>query len=62
MNEAFPGPTTAQGSTYSYTYESHRDEPVEEIHSKQVSPHELDTDVERTSTQTQKVGLMILLN
>ena len=58
MNEPLPGPTTARGSTYSYTYESHRDEPTEEIHTENYDSHELDPDFERTSTQTQKVRFL----
>uniref|UniRef100_A0A914S0H8 Uncharacterized protein n=1 Tax=Parascaris equorum TaxID=6256 RepID=A0A914S0H8_PAREQ len=59
VTEALAGPTSARGSTYSYTYESHYDEPPHESE-EEVNPYAVgDSEVERLSTQTQKVGLWI---
>lgn len=57
VTEALAGPTSARGSTYSYTYESHYDEPPHESE-EEVNPYAVgDSEVERLSTQTQKVGV-----
>uniref|UniRef100_F1KQH5 Juxtamembrane domain-associated catenin n=1 Tax=Ascaris suum TaxID=6253 RepID=F1KQH5_ASCSU len=55
VTEALAGPTSARGSTYSYTYESHYDEPPHESE-EEVNPYAVgDSEVERLSTQTQKI-------
>uniref|UniRef100_A0A915Q1W3 Fibronectin type-III domain-containing protein n=1 Tax=Setaria digitata TaxID=48799 RepID=A0A915Q1W3_9BILA len=54
--EALSGPTSARGSTYSYTYESHYDEPPDETLADSHSLNkELNNDVERLSSQTKKI-------
>lgn len=56
ISEALAGPTSARGSTFSYTYESHYDEPAEETTSEDhFLNRELNGDVERHSSQTQKI-------
>ncbi|OZC09924.1 fibronectin type III domain protein [Onchocerca flexuosa] len=56
LSEALAGPTSARGSTYSYTYESHYDEPSNETLPDVCFPNkELNGDIERHSSQTKKI-------
>uniref|UniRef100_A0A8R1TVP6 Fibronectin type-III domain-containing protein n=1 Tax=Onchocerca volvulus TaxID=6282 RepID=A0A8R1TVP6_ONCVO len=56
LSETLAGPTSARGSTYSYTYESHYDEPPDETLPDVCFPNkELNGDIERHSSQTKKI-------
>uniref|UniRef100_A0A0R3S475 Fibronectin type III domain protein n=1 Tax=Elaeophora elaphi TaxID=1147741 RepID=A0A0R3S475_9BILA len=56
LSESLAGPTSARGSTYSYTYESHYDEPPDETSSDvHFLNKKLNGDVERHSSQTKKI-------
>ncbi|EJW77050.1 hypothetical protein WUBG_12040, partial [Wuchereria bancrofti] len=56
LSEALSGSTSARGSTYSYTYESHYDEPPNEaLPDVRFLNKELNGDIERHSSQTKKI-------
>ncbi|VDO41915.1 unnamed protein product [Brugia timori] len=56
LSEALSGSTSARGSTYSYTYESHYDEPPDEaVPGVCFLNKEFNGDIERHSSQTKKI-------
>ncbi|KAM3726377.1 Juxtamembrane domain-associated catenin [Dirofilaria immitis] len=56
LSDELARPTNARGSTYSYTYESHYDEPPNETLSDICFPNkELNGDIELHSSQTKKI-------
>ncbi|KAK6110357.1 Fibronectin type III domain family protein [Brugia pahangi] len=56
LSEALSGSTSARGSTYSYTYESHYDEPPDEaLPGVCFLNKEFNGDIERHSSQTKKI-------
>ncbi|KAL3982086.1 Fibronectin type III domain family protein [Acanthocheilonema viteae] len=56
LSETLAGPTSARGSTYSYTYESHYDEPPDETSPDvRLLNKEVNGDIERHSSQTKKI-------
>lgn len=59
ITEAVAGPASARGTTYSYTYETHLDEPeTTAMNLDEYTEYMSDENLERTSTQTQKITRM----
>lgn len=57
ITEKLAGPASARGTTYSYTYESQTEDPIVEPIEEYTThfSEETEGDIERHSTQTQKV-------
>uniref|UniRef100_A0A914D3V1 Fibronectin type-III domain-containing protein n=1 Tax=Acrobeloides nanus TaxID=290746 RepID=A0A914D3V1_9BILA len=59
ITESIAGPASARGTTYSYTYETHLDEPeTQAVNFDEYTEYVNDENLERHSTQTQKITRM----
>uniref|UniRef100_A0A914BU89 Fibronectin type-III domain-containing protein n=1 Tax=Acrobeloides nanus TaxID=290746 RepID=A0A914BU89_9BILA len=59
ITESIAGPASARGTTYSYTYETHLDEPeTQAVNFDEYTEFVNDENLERHSTQTQKITRM----